>query len=100
MPPRSSRWERPTNLEMEFRIARIRRQCGTGRQPSKETIKHKAIAMFNLGAAYYNADGVGVNDTLAYAWFPAKLGTQVVRTRPDAREESAVPSGSVKPASP
>jgi uncharacterized protein len=27
-------------------------------------------AMFNLGAAYYNGEGgVGVNDTLAYAWF-------------------------------
>jgi uncharacterized protein len=25
--------------------------------------------MFNLGAAYYNGEGVGVNDTLAYAWF-------------------------------
>jgi len=25
--------------------------------------------MFNLGAAYYNGEGVGRNDTLAYAWF-------------------------------
>jgi TPR repeat protein len=25
--------------------------------------------MFNLGAAYYNGEGVGVNDNLAYAWF-------------------------------
>jgi len=25
--------------------------------------------MFNLGAAYYNGEGVGVNDTLAFAWF-------------------------------
>lgn len=27
------------------------------------------VARFNLGASYYNGDGVGINDTLAYAWF-------------------------------
>jgi uncharacterized protein len=26
-------------------------------------------AMFNLGTAYYNGDGVGVDETTAYAWF-------------------------------
>jgi uncharacterized protein len=25
--------------------------------------------MFNLGTVYYNGDGVGIDDTLAYAWF-------------------------------
>ena len=25
--------------------------------------------MFNLGAAYYNGDGVGIDDARAYAWF-------------------------------
>jgi TPR repeat protein len=28
-----------------------------------------ANAMFNLGTAYYNGDGVGVDDAAAYAWF-------------------------------
>jgi TPR repeat protein len=28
-----------------------------------------ANAMFNLGAAYYNGDGVDISDTLSYAWF-------------------------------
>jgi len=26
-------------------------------------------AMFNLGSAYYNGDGVGIDDITAYAWF-------------------------------
>jgi TPR repeat protein len=35
----------------------------------KAARQKNATAMFNLGTAYYNGDGVGINDTLSCAWF-------------------------------
>jgi TPR repeat protein len=35
----------------------------------KSARQGNANAMYNLGAAYYNGDGVPVNDSFSYAWF-------------------------------
>src|SRR5208282_5046377 len=35
----------------------------------KSARQGNAVAMFSLGAAYYNGDGVIIDESLSYAWF-------------------------------
>jgi len=68
----------------------VRYRMGEGVEKDKEeavrwyrkAAKHgSAAAMFNLGAAYYNGDGVGVDDVVSHGSYWQKRRDTQVRTR-------------------